>query len=433
MDEKVIIKDKACTGCGNCIVACPGNALIGIDSKGGLGPRGNAALVLEEGGGLFLDEKICRKSYSTACKVCQDVCPTNAISFSEDFSFSTLDDDVVSKGLCSGCGACIAVCPEDVIEMDEYPVLKGKCTNCGYCIAHCPRYSQSYLKAFPMMMWDTDILGRVKDKWAAKSKVKIPGAQEGGFVVTLLKYLLDNDLIDAAIIVGKSKNEPWRAEALLATNTEDLYRGAGSKYSNSPVLSKLQEAKDTGLKRIAVVGLPCQIEGLMKLFTSPNEELGYCKILALSIGLFCKGNFLYEGLRRVVEKHVPINEVEKLDIKGKNLIITAERKTLKAPLAELLRYKREGCKSCLDLTSKFSDFSVGSIGSPGSYSTVFARSALARSILRKMMSEGALNLLPISEKGIRLIETAARIKKKEVTQYQSRLNWENNRTASLTS
>jgi coenzyme F420 hydrogenase subunit beta len=427
MNKKVIIS-TACTGCGNCIVACPGNGLMGIDSLGGLGPRGKAALILEEGGGVFLDEKVCLRSDTRACKECHDVCPMNAVSYPENFSFYVLDEAVISKGLCSGCGACIAVCPENVIEIDEFPILNGECTNCGYCLAHCPRYLYSPT-SFPTMMWDADILGRVKEKWAAKSKVAIPGAQDGGFVMALLKHLLDKEIIDAALIVTSSEKEPWRAEALLASDVDSLYRGAGSKYSNSSILSLLKEARDKGIKRIAVVGLPCQIEGLMKLYTSPNEELRFCKIIALSIGLFCKGNFLYEGLRGIIENYVPIKEVEKLDIKGKNLNITAKGKTFKAPMAELLKYKREGCKSCSDLTSKFSDFSVGSVGSPESYSTVLARSTVAQRILREMIAEGSIEVQPIDESGMQLITKLAKIKKMEAFQGSDHLKYSKNKEA----
>lgn len=421
--KKVVINNAACNGCGNCIIACPGNSLVGIDSRGGLGPRGKAALVLESGGGVLVDEKVCLKSENRACKECHDVCPMNAVSYPENFSFDALEGAVIKKGLCSGCGACEAVCPENVIGMDEHPVLRGKCTNCGYCIAHCPRYSYSPTDAFPAMMWDTDILGRIKEKGAFKSKVTTSWSQDGGFVTALLEHLLTNKIIDAAIVVGQSKKDPWKAEAFLATNYEDIKKGAGSKYSQSPVLGQLKKARDEGLKRIAVVGLPCQIEGLMRLYTSPNEELGFCKMIALSIGIFCKSNFFYTGLKEVIENHVPIKEVEKLDIKGKHLTIYTKGKAVKAPLGDLLKYKRDGCKSCPDFTSKFSDFSVGSIGSPESCSTVFVRSTVAQRVLRRMIADGSIEVQTIDEAGMRLIEKLAGIKKREALQSNAPLNY----------
>lgn len=411
MVRTVLIDPKLCIGCGNCVIACPGNASMGIDSKGGFGPRTEAALIIDEGGGVFLNEEVCIRSSSKPCKTCMDVCPAGAISYPEEYGFSSLERQVINRGICSGCGACVSACPEDAIEIESYPRLSGKCTNCGYCLLHCPRNPEENIDVFAFKMWD--ILGFIKSSLAIRAKKKAAGVQDGGFVTLLLEHLLERQVIDAAIVTGVEERHPWRAKPLLATSPEELYSSTGSKYTNSGCLQLLKKAKEKGYKRIAVVGLPCQIEGLLKLYTSPNEDLGYCKIIALSIGLFCKGNFYYKGIEKVIGKRTSLEDVVKLDIKGKYFRVETRRGSYSIPLKELLRFKREGCRYCSDFTSKLSDFSVGSLGSPGGYSTVFVRSTRAERMLNQLLSEDLVEARPIDGDNMKLIEKLAKSKVKQ--------------------
>ncbi len=412
MKKSVLINHQLCNGCGNCVIACPGNASRGIDSKGGFGPRREAALVIGEGGGVFLDERICIRSLSKPCKTCRDVCPAGAVTYPDEHGFSSLEKAVISRGICSGCGGCVSACPEAALEMDEYPVLTGECTNCGYCLLHCPRNPEENVDLFSFKMWDT--LGHIRQGFKIRAAEAPPRAQDGGFVTVLLAHLLEKGIIDAAVVTGEREDEPWRAEAVLAASPEELYETAGSKYSNSGCLQMLKKAKEEGFKRVAVVGLPCQIEGLLKLYTSSSEDLGYCNIIALSIGLFCKGNFYYQGVKKLVERRTgtTLSRVDKLDIKGKFFTVKASRGSHRIPLNELLEHKREGCNFCSDFTSKLSDFSVGSVGSPGAFSTVIVRSSRAEKMLNLVISEGLVEATPLDDDDKALISRLAKSKVK---------------------
>ncbi len=411
MNSKVLINNELCNGCGNCVIACPGNASQGIDSKGGFGPRTKAALVLQSWGGIFFDANVCRRSPTRACKECMEVCAPGAISYPETYGYSALEKEVIAANFCSGCGACAAVCPEKVIAVDELPKLIGKCINCGYCLTHCPRNPSASMENFSMNMWD--LRGYSKLALAARAS-NVRKAQDGGFATALVKFALEKRIIDAAIIAGEDARQPWKAKPILVTSTEEVEKGAGSKYSNSSNLALIREAKERGFKRVGIVGLPCQIEGLLKLQTSPNEDLGFYQIIKLSIGLFCKGNFMYKGIKSLVEEQgIPFTSIFKMNIKGRHFVLTTSSGEITIPLKKALAAKREGCKICMDFTSKFSDFSVGSIGAPAGFSTVFARSTLAVQMLEMMGSEGLVETRALESSDLRRVEDLAEMKKKD--------------------
>jgi len=52
-----------------------------------------------------IDEELC-----SACRICNDLCPFNAISFDEEKKVSQINEVV-----CKGCGVCVAACPSGAI------------------------------------------------------------------------------------------------------------------------------------------------------------------------------------------------------------------------------------------------------------------------------------------------------------------------------
>jgi heterodisulfide reductase subunit A len=54
----------------------------------------------------IIDEDKC-----SGCRICNDLCPFNAIVFHEDRAVSE-----VNPALCQGCGTCVAACPAKAIS-----------------------------------------------------------------------------------------------------------------------------------------------------------------------------------------------------------------------------------------------------------------------------------------------------------------------------
>jgi len=105
----------------------------------------------------------------------------------------------------------------------------------------------------------------------------------GGMVTEILLYLLERNLIQAAVITRMKKNQPFEAEAYIARDRNDIISGQGSKYcpvSNCFLFKEIGQS--TG--KYAFVGLPCQMAALRKA-QRLNKKL--IENIPFALGLFC--------------------------------------------------------------------------------------------------------------------------------------------------
>ncbi|NYB52606.1 MAG: Coenzyme F420 hydrogenase/dehydrogenase, beta subunit C-terminal domain [Methanobacteriaceae archaeon] len=152
--------------------------------------------------------------------------------------FEDLKADVIDVGSCVLCGACYYVCPENILHIeDRKPQIKGNCPpECNLCYVACPR---TYLSQ--------EVLTRDLDQKALGDYLKIVSAraknfegQDGGVVTALLNYILDENITDEVVVVDKMDENPWKPEAILTSNVEDVKKAAGTKYSACPVFKVLK-------------------------------------------------------------------------------------------------------------------------------------------------------------------------------------------------
>ena len=331
---------------------------------------------------------------------------------SREEGFTALEHEVIYRELCSGCGLCVSACPEDVIGFTEYPKLIGKCTNCGYCLMVCPR---SFLpkneleeKTFGSAPGGSGVIEGV---YQVSSKDK---GQDGGFVTALLKYLLGKGLIDGAVVSQIDSENPWKPLPKVATTAGEIEAAAGSRYSTSPNLSVLKEAKNSGLKKLAVVGTPCHIDGTAKLKHYPVEGAELAGVISTTVSVFCKSNFIYSMITDVVagKEGIDLGKVTKMDIKGKHLLVYTGEAEKKVLLKDIHRYERLGCKICDDFTGRFSDFAVGSVDSPAGSSTVIVRTKEAAKVLKDMEKEGFIETSDVTDGDLPVLNKLTEIKKK---------------------
>ena len=153
--------------------------------------------------------------------------------------FDDLKSDVIDIGGCVLCGACYYACPENIISIeDRKPQLRGNCPpECNLCYVACPR---TYVSQ--------EILSRDLDQKALGDYLKIVSAratnvegQDGGVATALLNYILDENVTEEVVVVDKSEENPWKPEAVLTSDTEEVKKAAGTKYSACPVFKVLKD------------------------------------------------------------------------------------------------------------------------------------------------------------------------------------------------
>lgn len=340
---------------------------------------------------------------------------------SKEEGFTALEYEIIYRDLCSACGLCAAVCPVDVIEIEEEPKLIGKCINCGYCLMQCPRSFLRRKEIEKSLFGNSsgegeafEVLGVYRKIISAKAKSEkaLKNAQDGGVVTAILEYLLKEKKIQGAIVSSLKEGEAWKPEPRLINTLEELYKSAGSRYSTSPNLAKLNEVKKMPLEKIAVVGTACHCDGVGKLKVFEIEEINIARKIDLIIGIFCKSNFYYSLIKEIIAEKITLSEIEKFDIKGKYFIVIGKKGSeIKIPLKEInKKYKRSGCRVCTDFTGRLSDISVGSIGSEEGYSTVIIRSEKGEKIIEEMIRKNLLDVKEISDENIEKIRKLANTK-----------------------
>ncbi len=307
--------------------------------------------------------------------------------------FDTLGKEVVGRGLCSGCGMCAAVCPKDAIVYSPKgsPVLDeaNDCVSCGLCAVHCPR-SFSNTRELQELLFEgkRDELGYYRAKFSARAtdaKIR-ESSQDGGVVSAILKQAFENELIDGAIVC--KENENFQGQPYLARSWDEARSASGSKYNLSPNLLALKWAKDQGLERVALVGLPCHIAAYRKLEKGGPKNLA--KRVTMTIGLFCSENFCSDMLTDFLpQRGIDPNEITKLSIKGTFLVESGGR-TEKIGLKEMEEVVNPGCLACRDFTAELADISVGSVGAPGGWCAVIARTVEGEEILDGLLERGEL-------------------------------------------
>jgi len=316
----------------------------------------------------------------------------------------SLLEKVISKEICTGCEACVLVCPFTCLEyIEEKPSLVKKCEICGICPRVCPRHDFSQ-PTLEKLVFDRErkpeeefgVYRRLVIAQASDNNV-LQGCQDGGVVSALLTFALNNGIIDAAVVSAKSMEKPLLPIPKLASTPQEVLECAGTRYTYSPNLLALQEAVKQKKKSLVFVGTPCQIQAVRRIEAFPLRK--YSSMLKLTIGLMCTESFTYEGL---IQRHiqgtlgVSLNEIKKINIKGKVLVTTNSGEVKAIPLAEAKQYTRKGCVPCSDFSAELADISTGGLGLSGWTFTVI-RTQRGEEIFGSAQKAGVLRTRPVEE------------------------------------
>ncbi|NNL85367.1 MAG: 4Fe-4S binding protein [Myxococcales bacterium] len=333
-----------------------------------------------------------------------------------------LMEEIVETGKCVGCAACVTICPTDVFDyVDERPVdtREGACVRCVLCADVCPSLR-------PPDPDSEDVIGLRKPvqedgfgpysyEFLARSKQNsmVEATQDGGFTSELLIHLLRQGEIQGAVLGDTFEDNPQQGYQRLARSAEEVMDCAGSRYTYSPNTVALKEAMENDIKPIAVVGVPCQVNGVrQQQHSSIRLEVNkwYRNNISLVIGLFCSEAFTNESVTSIAEDYgVPLTDIENINIKGKVIVRFKGGKEEILSLQEYQRYARPACLYCTDYACDQADIGVGGIGLDN-WTYVVVRTEAGHKATQSLLESGAIETIEVPERAKKLL---ARLSKKK--------------------
>ncbi len=247
--------------------------------------------------------------------------------------------------------------------------------------------------------------------YSRQPEIRRRGAS-GGVITQTLVYLLEQKLIDGAIVVRQGRPQPWQAEVTVARSPAEILAASQSVYAPVPVNTILAQLE--GVEgRLAYVGLPDQVASLRRL-----QQLGHpaASQVAYVLGPYV-GTNMYFG---AIESYLRANGVDDItqvtelryregEWPGYLQIKLKSGRTLKAEKFYynylIPFYITRSTLYAVDFTNELTDISVGDAWSPQyesqgqGFSVVVARSERGQALLQAMQQQGRLHLeeIPVEE------------------------------------
>ena len=317
--------------------------------------------------------------------------------------------EVVETGKCIGCAACVTVCPVDVFDyVDEQPVdtRSDACVLCVLCAEACPVLRPPD-KDLPQLVdyreprLDEGFGPYSYGLYARATREDIlEGAQDGGVVSALLAHALACGSLRGAVLGDVVPEAPQLGRQKLATTEQEVLACAGSRYTYSPNTLALREAMRRDVRPLAVVGVPCQVDGVrleQNSGISAAMASWFRDAVALTVGLFCSESFTHESIERLAEMlEVPVERIANVNIKGKVVVRLDDGTVLTASLKRYREFARPACLYCLDYAAEHADLALGGIGIDG-WTTTLVRTETGHRFLRAAIEDGWLETRPLSD------------------------------------
>jgi coenzyme F420 hydrogenase subunit beta len=228
------------------------------------------------------------------------------------------------------------------------------------------------------------------------------GAQWTGITTRLAEVLLEKGLVDAVIAMAADPHDRWRPRPILVTRAEDMAQCRGMRMGYAPLLSLVEPALAQGHKRLAVIGIPCQIYALRAIQPQLEREQGLEQLYV--IGTPCSDNTTTENFHQflglISDRPQDISYVEfRADYKVEVRTDQGDKRLipfLNLPLSTLPPdFFPLTCRTCVDYTNVLADITVGYMGGHGQQ-WLLVRNARGQAVLDGIQAQ-LLTSAPISK------------------------------------
>ncbi len=295
-----------------------------------------------------------------------------------------------AKALCSECGLC-----------DTYYIhyVKEACAFLNQQIAELE--AEAHGRSRNLDNEDDWYFGVHQGMMAARKKQPIDGAQWTGIVSTIACEMLNRGIVEGVVCVQNTQEDHFQPMPVIARTPAEVLAARVNKPTLSPNLSVLEQVEKSGMKRLLVIGVGCQIQALRAV----EKELGLEKLYIL--GTPCVDNVTRAGLQKFLDTtskspdtvvHYEFMQDFRVHFKHEDGSIE------KVPFFGLKTNKLKdvfapSCMSCFDYVNSLADLVVGYMGAPFGWQWIVVRNDTGQAMLDLVMDQ--LDSQPVISKGDR--------------------------------
>lgn len=215
---------------------------------------------------------------------------------------------------------------------------------------------------------DERFFGVYRAMYKAALKRPRTGAQWTGLTTRLAERLLEEGAIDAVLTMAPDPDDFWKPMPVIVTDPSVMAQTRGMRMGYAPLLSLMEPARLAGHRRIAVIGIPCQVYALRAL----EAEWGFERIFV--IGTPCSDNTSTENFHTFLDLLDDAPETVtylefRADFKVELRYTDGRRREipfLKLPISDLpADFFPLTCRTCVDYTNTLADITVGYMAGEG--------------------------------------------------------------------
>ncbi len=295
-----------------------------------------------------------------------------------------------AKALCSECGLC---------DTSYIHYVKDACAFINQQIGDLE--AETHGRRRDLSQPDDLYFGVHQQMVVARKQEPIEGAQWTGIVSSIAIEMLNRGLVEGVVCVQNSADDRFQPKPVIARTPAEVLAARVNKPTLSPNLSVLDLVEQSGMKRLLVIGVGCQIQALRAV----EKRLGLEKLYVL--GTPCVDNVTREGLQKFLDttsrspetvvsyefmqdfrvhfKHEDGSE-EMVPFFG---LKTNQLKDVFAP----------SCMSCFDYVNSLADLVVGYMGAPFGWQWLVVRNQQGQELLEVVQDQ--LKTQPVMSQGDR--------------------------------
>lgn len=215
---------------------------------------------------------------------------------------------------------------------------------------------------------DEVYFGPFKQMVRAALKPARENAQWTGIATRIGERLLETGAVDAVLAVAPDAADRWKPVPVMVTSPAGMAAVRGMRMGYAPLLALLEPAKAAGFKRLAVIGIPCQVYALRAL----EQKYGFERIDV--IGTPCSDNTTTENfhvfLNLLSDAPETVTYLEfRADYHVELRFTDGSRKEipfLQLPISQLPGdFFPLTCRTCVDYTNVLADITVGYMAGQG--------------------------------------------------------------------